>query len=257
MRYPLIAIALSIALTAGCGQNQETVKEASVGTTLSEDVENISGDAVTAAGSTSETEAQGQEGAAEPGEVQGTGSLEEADREELMRLADLFYYNFYFHPQGDGTVAEQDRILFALSYIAQYEYQELKKDTTTFVVHITEEHVDHVVERFFGTSVGSHGLAVPETPEGEEAPLWAGIEHDGKSYVVPMQKSTWDSECRLVLERADQGEDGKIAIEFSVQKDSEVLERYQAVFEQKASLFALTKYAALDVEGQEAGTDEQ
>ncbi len=131
------------------------------------------------------------------------------------------------------TVTNMDRVLFALSYIAQYEYQELKKDTTNFMIEIPKDHVDHVVSRFFGTTVESYQLVEAEG-ESEDDPEvekpWSNILFNGKVYTVPMQKSTWDSECELALESAQINDESNISIIFNVVKDAESVKQFEAVF---------------------------
>lgn len=76
---------------------------------------------------------------------------------ELQVFIEKFYYNFLFMPKSEtGKITETDMQLFAISYIYQYEYKELRFDVDKFELYIPEENVSEVIKRFFNYDFTNH-----------------------------------------------------------------------------------------------------
>ena len=85
-------------------------------------------------------------------------SLEDPEFEaSLTAFLDPIYYNIFFG-HGDFTegISQDDMIKFAVSYIYQHEYNELKFDTTDFILYVPEKRVEALVEKYFDVSLKRH-----------------------------------------------------------------------------------------------------
>ncbi len=80
-----------------------------------------------------------------------------AFKAEILEFLDPFYYNLFFG-QGsyDEGITEGDMTKFAVSYIYQHEYNELKFDTDNFILYVPQERVDELVDKFFDVTIMSH-----------------------------------------------------------------------------------------------------
>lgn len=175
----------------------------------------------------------------ESGEVESLiGQGGEAAKQELEKqianVIDKLYFNFYFQPDETGIISERDRIRFAISYIYQYEYQELKIDTTNFEVYIPLEHVNEIVLKFFDTKVTAH--------ENIELPF------NGEDYVVPMKDSIWDNGVEIKIIDIFTEDSLEYLVEFHVVKDEIVKSRFKMKFVKSHSIYVPTEYIKIEEE---------
>lgn len=87
----------------------------------------------------------------------GTPVTETAKLADFLDYIEKFYYNFLFNPNSEtGKMTESDMQLFAISYIYQYEYAELRFDSEKFILYVPDTHVSEVIKRFFDYNFTNH-----------------------------------------------------------------------------------------------------
>lgn len=118
----------------------------------------------------------------------GTEILDEALMAEIQTVVEKFYYNFFFSPNTEnGQITEDDMLLFAISYIYQYEYNELRFDSDTFILYIPEENVASVIRRFFGYDFTNHRY-----------PALDKVTYEDGFYLVPAQDDNFGEKPTVV-----------------------------------------------------------
>lgn len=91
--------------------------------------------------------------------VVGEAQLDDETLSEIADLVDFAYYNYLWQPSLESEAMTTENMQrFAISYIYQYEYNELFFDTTDFVLYIPEDHVTHIIELFFDATFVAHGI---------------------------------------------------------------------------------------------------
>jgi hypothetical protein len=83
---------------------------------------------------------------------------------EIQAFIEKFFYNYLFNENHLGTetgeITPDDMQLFAISYIQQFEHNELRFDTDKFILYIPEENVTEVIKRFFDYEYTDHKYPV-------------------------------------------------------------------------------------------------
>ncbi len=83
-------------------------------------------------------------------DAQGTPVTDQGLLTEFQSFIEKFYYSFLFAPKSEsGKISEMDMQLFAISFIYQYEYTDLRFDADQFVLYIPKDNVTEVINRFF------------------------------------------------------------------------------------------------------------
>jgi len=78
---------------------------------------------------------------------------------EIIKMVDYAYYNYLWEPSTElETIKQVDMQKFAISYIYQYEYNELFFDTNNFVLYIPDATVKTIVKLFFDTTFVIHDI---------------------------------------------------------------------------------------------------
>jgi len=91
--------------------------------------------------------------------VTDKSDLDKDTLEEITKMVDYAYYNYLWNPSIESDIIRQVEMQrFAISYIYQYEYNELFFDTTDFVLHIPDNMVTNVVKLFFDTTIISYDI---------------------------------------------------------------------------------------------------
>ncbi|MDF1616541.1 hypothetical protein [Petrocella sp. FN5] len=115
-------------------------------------------------------------------------SLENQDvKDQLLSFLETFHYNIFFS-QRDMTegIIESDRIKFAISYIYQNEYQELRFDTSKFILYVPGQRVEEIVYEYFGETVSHH-----ESFEEEK------IVYEEGFYLMPAVDTEWNENPQI------------------------------------------------------------
>lgn len=84
--------------------------------------------------------------------IEPTEVVDEAITAEIFDYLEPFYFNYFFElgvNEETGNVESDAMTLFALSYIVQHEYNELRFEPSTFTLYIPKEHVIDVVHKYF------------------------------------------------------------------------------------------------------------
>lgn len=122
-----------------------------------------------------------------------TGVISASETEKLNQVKgfiEFFHYNYLFKANNEtGAIDELQMQAFAISYIYQYEHQELVFDTDTFILHMPFELVEDVIKKFFDVDFTNHGAWKDET-----------IKMENGEYLMPAKETGWTSE--LVLKTA-------------------------------------------------------
>lgn len=107
----------------------------------------------------------------------GTEETDEGLKADAMVLVEKLYFNFFFEPDTvRGEITEDDMLSFAISYIYQYEYNELRFDSDTFTLFIPEENISSVIRRFFDYEFTNHRY-----------PALDKVTYEDGFYLVPAQ----------------------------------------------------------------------
>ena len=114
--------------------------------------------------------------------VSMNSDIDDAAMEEAMlSFLDPFYYNVFF---GQGNyvdgIQEEDMTKFAISYIYQHEYNELKFDTTDFILYVPEDRVGELVIKYFDYEVTGHHSFVED-----------GVMYEDGYYLMPAVDTVW------------------------------------------------------------------
>ena len=75
---------------------------------------------------------------------------------EIKSFLKPFYYNYLFDGTETGNISDSDMQLFAISFVYQYEYNELPFDAQKFILYIPDKNVTEVIQRFFDYEFINH-----------------------------------------------------------------------------------------------------
>jgi len=108
-------------------------------------------------------------------------------KDQLLSFLETFHYNVFFS-QRDMTdgIMDSDRIKFAISYIYQNEYQELKFDTSKFILYVPAQRVEEIVYEYFGETVSNHTAFEEEK-----------IVYEEGFYLMPAMDTEWNEKPQI------------------------------------------------------------
>lgn len=156
---------------------------------------------------------------------------------EFQGFIEKFYYNFLFKPQSEtGELTETDMQLFAISFIYQFEYNELRFDSEKFVLYIPEANVTEVIKRFFNYDFTAHKYP-------ENSP----ITYENGYYLMKARDE--DFGAKPVIKEALQLSSNSYKIVFG-SSDTIVKDYYEAIIEEKAGRWVLLNYKTVKAENQ-------
>ncbi len=107
----------------------------------------------------------------------------------LQAYLEDFYFNYYFYEGVDkesGNIGADAMTLFALSYIMQYEREELRFDYENFILFIPADHVISVIQEYFYRQL--------DVFEGYEE---LGISYEDDMYSVIVEGGEWDVDLEV------------------------------------------------------------
>lgn len=167
-------------------------------------------------------------------------------KEQIKQYFEKFYYNIMFMPESEtGEITESDMQLFAISFIYQYEYNELRFDAEKFVLYIPEENVTEVINRFFDYEFIDHGN-----------PADSMITYEDGFYLMPGVDKEWDKpELIEVTKTSDFGYKALFEITSEIQAVDDPTMYYEIIIEERESRFVMLNYKKIVVE-QETETEE-
>ena len=100
----------------------------------------------------------------------------------VLAFLDPVYYNLFF---GYGNyvdgLTEEDMTKFAISYIYQHEYNELKFDTTDFILYVPEKRVEEIVYKYFDYEVTGHHSFIEDN-----------LMYEDSFYLMPAVDAGWN-----------------------------------------------------------------
>lgn len=163
---------------------------------------------------------------------------------QVQNFIELFYYNLFF-VEGDFTegIDEGTKIKFAISYIYQHEYNELKFDTETFVLYVPEDRVEALVEKYFGSKVSGHSSFETEN-----------IPYEDGYYLMPAVDAGWTDE--VVIEGIEQSGDFDYLVRFAnVYEDGTAGGNYEADLTLKDGRLIMSGFMSLEPDSTE-GSDQ-
>lgn len=149
---------------------------------------------------------------------------------EFQTYIERIYYNFLFAPQSEsGEITEMDMQLFAISYIYQYEYTDLRFDLDKFVLYIPDVNVTEVVKRFFDYDFVNH-----------KYPLDSQITYEDGYYLMPARDENFGTEpvIREVLKISD----FDYRIVFALGEEGASTEHYEVIVEEREGRYVLLNY---------------
>ncbi|PKM65870.1 MAG: hypothetical protein CVU95_13800 [Firmicutes bacterium HGW-Firmicutes-2] len=123
-------------------------------------------------------------------------------QDQLLSFLETFHYNIFFS-QRDMTegITDSDRIKFAISYIYQNEYQELKFDTSKFILYVPEQRVEEIVQKYFGVTVSNHASFEEEK-----------IVYEAGFYLMPAMDTEWNEKPQIYSVEMDDDASYKVVI---------------------------------------------
>ncbi len=125
-------------------------------------------------------------------EFEGIEPFEVTDEElikELNKYMEAFYFNYYFTlglEEDTGNITVDAMTLFALSYIMQYEYNELKFEHKTYTLYIPKEHVVNIVQKYFYKNLDVFNVYED-----------LKIDFEDDIYSVVVEDGRWDVEIKV------------------------------------------------------------
>jgi len=153
----------------------------------------------------------------------------------VLAYLDPIYYNVFFG-YGDYVegITEEDMIKFAISYIYQHEYNELKFDTTDFILYVPEERVEALVEKYFDVRVSGHHSFVEE-----------GVMYEDGYYLMPAMDTGWD-EAISVEEASAIGDFTYEILLKAISDGSQEVSRYRVTLEVRDDRYIISGYQKVD-----------
>ncbi|PKM94250.1 MAG: hypothetical protein CVU84_12380 [Firmicutes bacterium HGW-Firmicutes-1] len=214
---PILIICLLLLGSTGCKKQPEAKTLIQQPNTVAEDVSN-----------------QGVESTTEGAPVtdvatEGTIVTNEGLLTELQGFVEKFYYNFLFKPQAEnGKLTDTDMQLFAISFIYQFEYNELRFDSEKFVLYIPEANVTEVIKRFFDYDFTTHKYP-------ENSP----ITYEDGYYLMKARDVNFGA--KPVIKEALQLSEHSYKIVFG-SSDANVKEKYEAIIEDRDGRWVVISY---------------
>ncbi|PKM58490.1 MAG: hypothetical protein CVU98_00975 [Firmicutes bacterium HGW-Firmicutes-3] len=155
-------------------------------------------------------------------------------KDQLLSFLETFHYNIFFS-QRDMTegITESDRIKFAISYIYQNEYQELKFDTSKFILYVPKQRVEEIVQKFFGESVSTHASFEEEK-----------IVYEEGFYLMPAMDTEWNEKPQIYSIEIDGDASYKVTISL-YNSDLQPTRAYRTIVSVKDNRYILKSYTPI------------
>lgn len=152
-------------------------------------------------------------------------------RDKVLNYIEKFYYNLYFGKSNlENGIEESDMTKFAIYYIYQNEYHELKFNTSLFVLYVPDKRVEELVRKYFDKNVTGHHTFEEE-----------GIVYEDGYYLMPAVNTGWSES--VVLDDISVAGDFAYEVAFSVHnEEGAVIEKYKAMLEVREGRFVLGSY---------------
>ncbi len=163
---------------------------------------------------------------------------------QLVNFLDPVVFNILTGQESfDEGFTEDDMVRFAVSYVYQYEYNELKFDTEEFKLYVPEKHVEEIVEKYFDTSVTRHHSFEDY-----------GVVYKDGDYIVDPVGDSWDVEMYLskVVKTGDFSYEALVEMRDEVENELGELDPshyHLASLEVRDGRFILTGYKNAESDG--------
>lgn len=158
----------------------------------------------------------------------GTIVTDEVIKNDLQLFVEKFYFNYLFKTASpEGVLTEGEMQLFAISYIYQFEHQELTFDASSFVLYIPEERVSEVIERFFDVEFTNHRF-----------PEETNITYENGYYLMPARDDAFGTPPVITQIMQISDFDYKIFFEGNA--------KYEAVIEDREGRYILVNFKKID-----------
>jgi len=150
-----------------------------------------------------------------------------------------FYFNYFFTQgldQETGNVTVDAMTLFALSYIMQHEYNELKFDHNTYTLYIPKDRVLEVIHKYFQRELDVFNVYED---------LNIGLEDDTYSVVVPYGEWNVVHEVTSVERLGDFTL--KVVADIKDESSGLVKEQVEAILEEENGQYVLVNYKIVEI----------
>ncbi len=162
--------------------------------------------------------------------VVDSGDLDEKTIKKLLEFINPIYYNVIFGSKSyDDGITEKDMMLFAISYIYQYEYSELKFDTSNFILHVPAKRVDELVKEYFDVEVKEHQSFDDD-----------GITYKSGFYLMPAADNVWNE--KMIVESVKMTDDKTYELRIMFDSPDGALPKKVLTVEERDGRFILIDY---------------
>lgn len=154
-----------------------------------------------------------------------------AFEEAMLKFLEPIYYNIFFgHGDYVDGIAEEDMVKFAISYIYQHEYNELKFDTQQFILYVPEKRVETLVKKYFDKSVSGHHSFVEEN-----------VLYEDGYYLMPAVDTGWNDTISIAKVSAAGDYSYEVILKVT-SENSEKVTQYRVAIEMRDDHYVLTGY---------------
>lgn len=162
--------------------------------------------------------------------------IDDPDFDEKMEtFLDPIYYNIFF---GQGNyiegIDEGAMVKFAISYIYQHEYNELKFDTTSFVLYVPGKRVEEIVEKYFDYHITGHHSFIE-----------ANVMYEDDFYLMPAVDTGWSETLSVDAAKATGDFSYDVTLKLSYESDEAPFYK-QAHVEVRDGRYVLVGYVDYD-----------
>ncbi len=164
---------------------------------------------------------------------QSTSAANVEDEElskKIMEFISPLYYNIIFGSSSyDNGFTEKDMKLFAVSYVYQHEYSELKFDTEKFILYVPKQRVEELVKEYFDKDVKEHGSYEED-----------GIIYEKGFYLMPAADNVWSEE--MIIENIEKTGDFTYEVKVMFDSPTGALPKRMFTIEERDGRFILIGY---------------
>ncbi|MCF8020497.1 MAG: hypothetical protein K9L62_14020 [Vallitaleaceae bacterium] len=155
-------------------------------------------------------------------------------KDQLLSFLETFHYNIFFSKRDmtDG-ITESDRTKFAISYIYQNEYQELKFDTTNFILYVPKQRVEEISQKYFGETVSNHASFEEEK-----------IVYEDGFYLMPAMDTEWNEKPQIYSVEIDEDNSYRVTISL-YNSDLQPTRAYRTVVAVENNRYILKAYSPI------------
>ncbi len=159
-----------------------------------------------------------------------SGDLDQKTVDKVVEFINPIYYNVIFGSKSyDDGITEKDMMLFAISYIYQYEYSELKFDTSNFILHVPAKRVDELVKEYFDVEVKEHNSFDDD-----------GIAYKSGFYLMPAADNVWNE--KMIVESIKKLDDKTYEVKVMFDSPDGALPKKVLTIEERDGRFILIDY---------------